>query len=222
MPRKVSGQKKKKIIQPESQIEVDRFGIARITILEKVYFEYLQDKGNVRPLGQKHPVFPLMEITRATGTMGVDGFWGISYVYEGVLGAMPEPTYELNGSLEAQPIQTHPDFETFAGTPSAPLNGAIFDEQEAFVEFGISGGKKAGIQSFMDPSATWTKVSFSVIKPMLRDLGKIEAPPGQPPKMSSRNWLFWGVSSRKRGGVWELRETWKMSGRGGWDEDVYQ
>ena len=55
----------------------------------------------------------------------------------------------------------------------------------------------------------------------LGDLGEIDSPSGPNPSVSGRNWLLWATSSRTRGFITENRKVWKLSGRGGWDSDLY-
>jgi hypothetical protein len=170
-----------------------------------------------------------MSLARRSSERGHAGkFWRTSYLFEGFIRSLPEPTYELSGSLDQQPIATHPDFEDFAGTPSAPLNGAVFVDPETgrvtdddaigvFREFGSAGGEFGGLESYLDPGATWTKISFAATRPTtLRALGTKMTPDGSPPSLTGRDWLFWETSFRVRGYIVEVRETWKLSGRGGW------
>ena len=82
---------------------------------------------------------------------------------------------------------------------------------------------KAGIESFLSPGATWTETYFSLSRPTdLGDLGEIDSPSGPNPSFGSgRNWLYSGAEYTRRGGIYEIRKTWLLSGRNGWDTDVY-
>ncbi|MES2995900.1 MAG: hypothetical protein V4733_03730 [Verrucomicrobiota bacterium] len=230
MPEKISGIKSVPIVQREMRLESDRYGVDMLTTAEEVPNDFFP--LGLRGKGTGHPDFGFMAVSKYTAERGPGKIWRVTYLYEGYLTSLPEPTYELSGTLSQEPISTHPEFAEFAGTPSAPLNGAVFVDPETgkktiddttgvFREFGISGGRKAGADSYMDPGVLWTKISFTASDPSLRDLGKIDSPQGSPPSLSGRNWMFWETSSRQRGHIIELRETWKISGRGGWDEDFY-
>lgn len=236
MSAKISGVKGSAIRQIDQRIESDRFGVDMLTLVEEV-----QETVGFRRLGEPHENYPAMTIIRRSAQRGVGKIWRVTYTYEGYIQNLPEPTYELTGSLDQQPIETHPDFFEIAGKPSAPLNGAVFvdptsgkptsdDLAGVFREFranldgdtGAISNPKAGVDSFMDPGAMFTKTSFSEVALALRDLGTIETPSGdQVPTLSDRNWLLWEISSRRRGYITEIREVWKLSGRGGWDDDIY-
>jgi len=227
----INGVNSAAIRQIEQRLESDRFGVDMLTLVEEV-----PAGVPFRAMGSNHPDFPAMAIARRSGQRGVGNLWRVSYLYEGFITALPQPTYELSGSLDQQPIETHPNFSDIAGTPSDPANGAVFIDPSTgeiteegdlgvFREFkstlGGSPNPKAGVDSYMDPGATWTEISFSLTQPSLGSLGDISSPAGPNPSMGGRNWLFWEVNSRRRGHIIEVRKTWKLSGRGGWDTDIY-
>lgn len=180
-----------------------------------------------------------MGVSKVNWSSGKHGkFYRVTYTYEGFLNSLPEPVYSLASALSEEPIELHPNFQDFAGTPSAPLNGAIFVDPETekpttdnsrgvFREFlaTISGAQnmKAGIESFLNPGATWTEIYFSTSRPTdLGSLGEIDSPSGPQPTIGSgRNWIYSGVDYTRRGGIYEIRKTWLLSGRNGWDSDIY-
>lgn len=233
MPPKVRGIKSDPILQPDESGVVDRYGIHSMTRVEMVPRDDFSRL--LRSLYAIHPQFPAMAVSRVSWDKPkqfAGQFYRVSYIYEGFIGSLPEPTYELSGTLTEEPIETHPDFATFAGTPSAPLNSAVFldpetnkptedDDTGIFSEFSAS-SNKAGVSSYVSPGALWTKIYFQITKPSgFGDLGEIDTPDGSPPSASGRNWLLWDFSYRRRGHVYEVRKTWKLSGRNGWDEDIY-
>lgn len=151
---------------------------------------------------------------------------------------MPEPYYELQGSLDQEPIQAHPDFVSkIAGKPSDAKNGAVFidpntflpttdDAKGVFREFAatISGAAnpKGGLESYLVPGAEWREISFSTSRPSsLNNLGKIQSPSGPNPSLGGRSWLAWSNTYQKRGHIYQITKTWKLSGPRGWDSDVY-
>lgn len=233
MAVKVSGIKSDPIPQPEETGVVDRFGLHSMTRVELVPRDDFSRL--LRALYTSHPQFPAMAVARVSWDKPkqfAGQFYRVSYIYEGFIGSLPDPTYELSGTLSEEPIETHPDFATFAGTPSAPENGAVFldpetnkptedDDLGVFSEF-TAGGGKAGVSSYVSPGALWTETSFSITKPTgFGDLGEIDTPDGGPPTTGTRDWLLWDFSYRRRGHVYETRKTWKLSGRSGWDTDIY-
>ena len=230
----VSGIKSDSILQPDESGSVDRYGVHALTRVEMV--PTTDFSRLLRALYTVHPDFPKMAVARVQWEKPrqfAGKFYRVAYIYEGFINALPDSTYELSGTLTEEPIETHPDFEDFAGTPSSPLNGAVFldpetgkpttdDAKGVFSEFGIS-GDKAGVSSYASPGVMWTETRYSTTKPTeLGDLGQIDTPNGNPPTFSGRDWLLWDSSYRRRGFIYEIRIAWKLSGRNGWDEDIYE
>lgn len=231
VPSQVSGINNQAIRQWEERFETDRYGVDICTLTEEVPRDLFP--ARLFRNGAVHPRFRTMTMSKRSIVRHKGGeFYRATYTFEGYLFEIPTPVYELDASLLENPIQLHPDFETIAGTPSAPANSAIFidpatglistdDSTGVFQEF-AAGSSKAGIDSFLDPGATWTEISFSLTTPSgLGDLGEIDSPSGPNPSVSGRNWLLWATSSRTRGFITENRRVWKLSGRGGWDSDLY-
>lgn len=237
MPAEIHGIKTRVIRQMESRMESDRFGVDILTLVEEVPDTHFP--GLMRAMGAVHPRYSSMAVSKRSAELGKGGaFWRVTYIFEGFLFSLPDATYELSGSLDQQPIQLHKEFASIAGTPAAPLNGAIFIDPDTgkittdntkavFREFKAtlpdgSPNPKGGVESFLDPAATWTATYFSTSRPStLRSLGEIDSPDGANPSLSGRNWLLYDESYRQRGFVFEIRTTWKLSGRGGWDSDIY-
>jgi hypothetical protein len=231
MAAQVSGVKDRAIPQPTERGEMDRFGIDMITREEYVPSAALGQL--LRAQGSTHPVFRNMTVSRRTYQLTHAGtFYKVTYLYEGFIERRPEPTYELSGGIREEPIQTHPDFATLAGTPSEPENAAIFidpqtwkqssdDDAGVFDRFGD--GELAGVAAYRVPTAIWTEISFSTSKPSdADDLGKIDDPPGSPPAFpDGRDWMSVAYNYRKRGFVYEIRRSWELSGRGGWNPLIY-
>ena len=82
---------------------------------------------------------------------------------------------------------------------------------------------RRGQESYLDPKVSWRKEWVSNTRPTnLNDVGDIVTPDGDPPTPAAgRNWLHMGLESRQRGKVFENSEVADLSGRGGWDDDIY-
>ncbi|MGL4422116.1 MAG: hypothetical protein ACRCZF_15720 [Gemmataceae bacterium] len=237
MPAQISGIKTQVILQAEESGTVDRYGVDVLTRVEEIpssqFPSLLRSKYSV------HPRFSAMGVSKINWNLGKHGkFYRATYMYEGFLNGLPEPVYSLSSSLAEEPIELHKDFLTIAGKPSAPLNGAVFIDPDTqkittdnskgvFREFlaTIDGARnlKAGIESYLSPGAVWTEIYFSTTRPSdLGDLGEIDNPSGPNPSFGSgRNWLYSGADYTRRGGIYEIRKTWILSGRTGWDSDIY-
>lgn len=231
MPSKVTGDNSNPLPQPRESGTIDRYGVHSITRVEKVPADLFTSL--ILAPGTTHPRFTSMAISRATYSLMHGGrFYEVSYLYEGFVGSLPEPTYELGSATSDEPIETHVDFtSTLAGTPAVPKNGAIFIDPETgeistdnavgvFQEFGP--GSLLGVLSYREKAATWTKVSFATSRPTaLGTLGEISAPEGPAPSLTGRDWMLIEDSYRKRGFVYEQRKTWELSGRNGWNTLLY-
>lgn len=232
MPGEVKGIKTQSILQVEEDGAIDRYGVDMITRVEKIPKDGFP--ALIRSKYSLHPRFTTMAVSRITwARVDAGQFYRVTYLYEGFLGSLPEPEYELDVSTAEEPIATHPDFETFAGTAAAPLNGAVFIDPETgkpttdnakgvFREFSMS-GDKAGVEGYLSPGASWSEISFSSTRPSgMGDIGEIDEPAGSEPSFGSgRNWIYSGANYRRRGNIYEVRKTWLLSGRNGWDADIY-
>lgn len=236
MPQRVSGINDQAITQWEEQIAYSRTGAVTVTRTEAVPVAMILE--SLKPPGTQHPRFPALLLDKCDAVkIKAGAFYNVTSIYAGLLGGdsttdgATAPVYELRGTANDEPIETHPDFATIAGTPSAPLNGAIFvdpetdkvttdDAKGVFLRFGS--GDKAGATSYYSPSLVWTKIWSQKTKPTdISGLGKINIPEGNPPNVGGRNWLLVSLEYSKRGGVYECRKTWLLSGRNGWDTDFY-
>ena len=88
----------------------------------------------------------------------------------------------------------------------------------------------AGVSSYLEASGKWTKSFKSRRAPTLQGLGKISIPAGAPPMIPPRTWLYTGFSAsftspakgdRKRKIEADVTQEWTLSGRRGWDVDIY-
>jgi hypothetical protein len=237
MPGEAHGIKTQVIVQAEEDGTLDRYGVDVITRVEEVPSSGFP--GLMRSKYSDHPRFNSMGVSTVNWTLGKHGlFYRVTYQYEGFLNSLPEPIYILSSSLSEEPIELHPNFQDFAGKPSAPLNGAVFVDPDTekittdnsrgvFREFKatLDGAVnlKAGVESYLSPGATWSEISFSATRPTdLGDLGKSDSPSGPNPSFGSgRDWLYYGADYQRRGHIYEIRKTWLLSGRNGWDPDIY-
>ena len=86
-----------------------------------------------------------------------------------------------------------------------------------------------GVTQWLDVGAVWRKtwakahpLNPQELQSIFRNLGRIDTPEGDPPQMpDNRNWLRSKVSKRDRGNCTEFSIEWTLSGRGGWQPDIY-
>jgi hypothetical protein len=224
------------IQQVSERFETDRFGIDTVELVVKIPDNLFPSQvlSDFAP----HPRFSNMLLSRRSGSRNEPGYMTVSYLFEGFLDEAPEePTYELLGSLSQEPIQTHPDFSTvIAGTPNDAKNGAIFVDPQTRLQSEASNAvfkeflnspepgsqSKAGVDSYLEPSVEWRETKFQKTRPnSVTDLGNIQDPAGNPPDLAPRDWIVWSYSYIRRGALYQVTTTWRMSGRNGWDPDIY-
>lgn len=147
--------------------------------------------------------------------------------------------YSLEGTTSEDPIETHPEYQAlldlYNGTEDASSGKAKWPKT-------ISGGEQTfagqpdgsapeqrnpmhGVEGYLVPGLTWTRKSVSRTLPysIIRSLGTIDNPPGNPPELSgNRNWLKIRARATFRGNVWQIEETWLLSGPDGWVPEMYR
>jgi hypothetical protein len=220
------------------QLVTDIYGLDTCTAV----FKCPSDRFDLVPLMfSYHPLFPWVNMERRrldVSPEGNRGYLVITGEFAGVAGST-EPIYELDLGLSEEPIQTHHKFVSeIAGTPSAPLHGAIFLDSEGSITEDDSLGvfdkfittidgdlnPFAGLESYLDFSnAIWRRTVLQTFPPVdLYQLGYIDYPDGPFPALyAGQNWLFVGESYIQRGLVYSVKTEWRASGRRGWNSTIY-
>lgn len=82
----------------------------------------------------------------------------------------------------------------------------------------------AGVSSFLEPQMTWRKMwNRKYTSDDVSDVGTIQTPPGNPPRLpAGANWLYMGLSATRRGGAQSMTQEWRSSGRRGWNPTLYK
>ena len=146
------------------------------------------------------------------------------YIGESITGE----EFEFNGSTSDDPIESNPNFpaliQAYQGDPDYNGTG------RANWPVTINGQRNPmhGVESYYNPGGTWTHRYCSAVIPAsaIAFLGCIDTPPGggqYPPGLSQgRNWLKIRVVAKWIGNVWQIEETWLLSGPYGWVPAMYQ
>lgn len=154
--------------------------------------------------------------------------------------------YSLEGTTSEDAIETHPDYAALLSIyggeeddngkgkwPKELREGAEIDVSLAgfsTVDLADTGGAAPrnpmhGVDSYLVPGLTWTRKSARPTLPadLIDSLGTIDDPPGDPPQFSgARNWLKIRVRATFRGNIWQIEETWLLSGPAGWVLEMYR
>lgn len=197
--------------------------------------------------GSEHEDFPFLTVEEIESVEGLEG--GIMKIvarYAGALGLYGDedvaaeniPEYNLEVTTSDEPLATHPKYDELdvqdrAEAVELATNPPMEDDKETLKEIDTSDWAenkielyekiRSGVEAFRDPKVVWTKRWVSQELPSnLNNTGEIDSPGGSEPAVAAdRNWLYLGARTRIRGKVYEIEESWELSGRGGWDDDLY-
>lgn len=232
----------------EGVMDIDEWGAATVRISY-----YAMDDSEMLTLLRSGDTCPLVaagmlqsaRFIHGSADITEGGVWKVSLSWVGLsvnllLDVSATPGYQPTAATS--PIETHPLFETFAGTPTAPLNGAFFDSQDNFVGFspslecGVKVNPKSGVKSYYDSTlkvmekrgvtATGVQSQADFFK-----VGKIDIPNVDnmvtinfdlPGITGNRDHLLVSVVLEDMGNDLILMDReWDMSGIFGWDNDIY-
>lgn len=203
----------------------------------------------------RHPDYSWLVRKKAVVRRIEGGLATVTIDYEGVSpdatgGSDGEPgriiTYSLEVNTSAEPIETHPDFRTFAGQAKEgggvnETTGATWDAKKRFTGFAIEEDgatstkyyananlNKAGVTSYLVPGVTYTQSITNYdgrqSSARLNLVGKISNPPSSdilPKVAAGRDWLLIGANSRQVGDGINVEYKWRLSGPNGWDQELY-
>jgi hypothetical protein len=131
------------------------------------------------------------------------------------------PRIEFAGGSGQEPIETHPEFEKFAGTQANPKNGASFDQDTG--EFlGFFNGSFQGTTSYILPSIIVNYTYYTSVVPPINQVGRIVSNlPNFPRPPNVRNYLRIAMPYRQVAHVYQVTEQFLGSGERGWNRNIY-
>lgn len=236
------------ILEDPGTVHISRFSLATCTSVFKIE----KSRYTLLPkIGDRHPIFDFLSIESSElalkGAFAVltASFAGVNAQYDD-----QNPVYELVVGVSEEPIQLHPRFKsTIAGTPIAPLHGAMFKDRATglvtfnggpFVPITNKGYDFAGFmvmdtESTQNPyggidhylsaeQITWRRtVTRKTPATEITKVGTIQTPKGPAPQLpAGRNWLNMGLTQTKRGSAYTSVEEWRSSARVGWISEIYR
>lgn len=83
---------------------------------------------------------------------------------------------------------------------------------------------RKGVVEYLEPRVEYFQRYTAESMPLnIKDINKIDTPPGAPEVEDPRNWLLTGYNITERlAEVYEIEKTWLLSGRSGWDTEIYE
>lgn len=137
----------------------------------------------------------------------------------------PTPTFiEHPGGSGQDPIESHPDFADFAGTPETPLNGAKFDDDTGeFIGFTDPDSDLLGTRSYIVPSVMVTATWYSHSVPYMSAVGRVSSfvPYDLRYPSNVRDFLCVGMPYRRIGNLYQCSIQLLGSGPLGWNRRIY-
>ena len=181
-----------------------------------------------------HPDDDRLECYNLAFTEGPNGITTCQASYFGVVPSQYQVSY--TGGSNSEPIETHPNFTSLAGTASSPNNDAEWDEETG--EFiGFTDGQFQGIEYYLTPSNTLTISYWLDQAPNLTALMSVYRNPltlgsgsdagredtsGIVLPSNVLNWLLVSIPTRKVGNFYQVTEEWIGSGLRGWNTLIYR
>jgi hypothetical protein len=181
------------------------------------------DRHRAPAIGQSHPYEPgLYCFAREFKFKGLE-LLEVKCDYMGIKQDPTAPYVQFPGGTGQDPIETHPNFESFAGTLGNELNGALFDETTG--EFlGFAAGNKQGVRAYFVPNTIVNVTYYTFRTPQSRNVARIYS--GQLPNIvkppNVANWLVIGMPYETIGKLYKVTETYLGSDQRGWDSDIYR
>jgi hypothetical protein len=164
-------------------------------------------------IGSHHPFWSFMTCEKRTVTIEY-GFTRAVCEYAGFEGS-PEVIEEWSSGMSEEPIQTHPNFHSFAGSATAPRNGSLWEEKNGtmvFKEFWSNPPNKfSGVTSYLVP--VLVKRLTSIQSTSISVQGTIGRLQGR--------LLCTSASSTRRGKVYTNVTEWRGAGPRGWNTEIY-
>jgi hypothetical protein len=226
----------------ENTITLDRYGVVSAVMSWTTNFDTAVQYALAR---NTHPIYGWLYRSSAQVTREEANLGRVRVEYKGIppeYAQQSQKTYSVEGCLSTEPIETHPDFVTFAGNSNASSkNGAVFDDDGVFLNFSGKdqnndvSRRKTGVRSYLCPSLILTEVIVKPYKTIsgyspatpssMTGLGCIVDPPANPvmPTVhSTRTWMLSGVTVEDLGNGTQETRRWRLSGPRGWDPDIYK
>jgi hypothetical protein len=203
-------------VESYGQLHTDIYGLSSAVAIWASPADAMSYPSMLTP----HPLWGFLHLERRTVSVEY-GHCRTTAEYAGFEGT-PVPVIEWGSGVNEEPIQTHPDFESFAGKPSAPLNGARFvdpttnkittnDDLGVFDKFWSNPPNKwAGVTSYLMPVVI-KKITTIAPSPIdISRVGKLED-----------GYLISNASSTQRGIVFQNVIEFRGPGQRGWNEELY-
>jgi len=230
-------------LQPGSSDSVNDVGVRTISQ------SYINTRGSMQVPRVKtpHPVFTELLLEEASLTFQEGDYEQLDVTYKGNSGESFGSVTTASGNaslypvvtaltrlLSQEPLDAHPNF---TGTSTSIVGVAcgndgesedstiiIRDGDGAFVRISDKAKDPSlrGVSSYLAPGAEFTIRYAKDSLPSLTRVGKIvENPQGAPSVSGDYNWLLNSITYTQEGDIFEVTETYLLSGENGWADSIY-
>jgi len=200
------------------------------------------DVSSLPAIGSLHPDDNRMEAYEISKTYNSNGLVTAVISYFGLIASKTDPVITYSGGQNNEPIETHPDFSSFAGTVEAPLNGAKFvtegEEYGAFLGFtedtategeteGGDSNQFRGVEYYFTASTQITVSYWQDTAPNLKNrltiVNKIQGINSSDLDKPSnvKDFLLLDTPYRQVGNFYQITEQYLGSGPQGWNSEIY-
>jgi len=224
--------------QPDGDnVHQDAMGAGEATLTYKVTAVGFNLSQIPRPLSP-HPVYGRLKLFEANAAREAGEWMAVTCTYRGVIISNPliYMQEQFTVSTSSEPVETHPLFAfPLDNPPVTPDELSMINryiENNLVYSGAVAGStangvllfekKRRGINSFLRIGGVYRQSYISAIIPQdYNGIGKIQKVPAAPALPVGMNWLWTAYNWRKAGGVVSIELEYTMSGRGGWDVELY-
>ena len=208
--------------QPDYELTYQHFGLIEGQVAFKAAEVPVAEFAKL--LGTGHPDDNRVELYAFRIQRGVAGIRLAVFDCVGLTRDPTDRTVSYPAANNSEPIETHPKFTTFAGSPGSPLNGAIFDEDDnTFLGFGDGApADLRGVRSYYRSHLICRATYYSRKPPQFSEMGKIVAKPPKVPDIPGvKEWLQLAPSSEQVGRVFRITEELIGGGANAISKTIY-
>jgi len=180
--------------------------------------------GNLPQMGSVHPREPRCELyNREITYLGLHRIQ-LTASYFGIVSKKTDPILSYTPNTNQEPITSHPNFATFAGTKFDPLNGAQFDadtgEFLGFYDQSIT--DLFGVSFYLVPTTLLSLSYWTSDVPKLgRRMTRRESIPGFKKPADVKEFLIMDYPYRQVGNFYQVTELIMGSGPNGFSNIIY-
>lgn len=181
------------------------------------------DTANLPQVGSPHPVDSRCECYARELTYLGNSKVSMVGSYFGLISATTEKVVNYTPNTDRDPIETHPDFSSFAGSAASPLNGAKFDaETGEFIGFTSPSNDLFGTRYYLTPATMVSLSYWTRNKPKLKKrMTIVTSVPGFTAPPDVKDFLLLDTPYRQVGSHYQVTELYMGSGEDGWNATVY-